>query len=104
MAGYLIYGANGYTGTLIARMAAGRGHRPVLAGRDAASVNALAGELALPARCFALDDSAATAAGLEGMAIVLNCAGPFAHTARPLAEACLRRGVHYLDVTGEIAV
>jgi short subunit dehydrogenase-like uncharacterized protein len=104
MAGYLIYGANGYTGTLIARMAAGRGHRPVLAGRNAASVHAVAGPLGMPARSFGLDDPATIDAGLEGITILLNCAGPFAHTAQALAEACLRRGVHYLDVTGEIAV
>jgi short subunit dehydrogenase-like uncharacterized protein len=41
---------------------------------------------------------------LSAMTAVLHCAGPFAHTARVMAEACLRRGVHYLDVTGEIGV
>ena len=55
-------------------------------------------------RVFSLDDPAALGAGLDGVAAVLNCAGPFSRTARPMAEACLRRGVHYLDVTGEIAV
>jgi short subunit dehydrogenase-like uncharacterized protein len=40
---------------------------------------------------------------------VLHCAGPFVHTWRPVADACLRaaragRPVHYLDITGEIAV
>jgi short subunit dehydrogenase-like uncharacterized protein len=104
MANYLIYGANGYTGALTARMAAARGHRPVLAGRSAAGVEALAGELALEARVFALDDPARLQAGLAGMTAVLHCAGPFAHTARPMAEACLRAGVHYLDITGEIGV
>src|ERR1700722_9350476 len=103
MAGYLIYGANGYTGGLIARSAVARGHRPIVAGRNAAAVTALAGELGVEGRCFSLDDPAALDAGLEGMTIVLHCAGPFAHTARPMAEACLRRGVHYLDVTGEIS-
>ena len=38
------------------------------------------------------------------MHAVLHCAGPFAHTARPMADACLRAGVHYLDITGEAAV
>ena len=32
----LIYGANGYTGALIARLAVERGLRPVLAGRSRA--------------------------------------------------------------------
>ena len=30
---FIIYGANGYTGALVARLAAGRGLRPTLAGR-----------------------------------------------------------------------
>jgi short subunit dehydrogenase-like uncharacterized protein len=104
MNGYLIYGANGYTGALIARMAVARGHRPVLAGRSAAPLQALAGELGLPARVFALDDQAALERGLEGVTAVLHCAGPFEHTAKQMAEGCLRSGVHYTDVTGEIGV
>jgi short subunit dehydrogenase-like uncharacterized protein len=108
MDNYLVYGANGYTGALIAREAVARGQRPVLAGRNAAAVGQLARELGLEHRVFALLPSggppAGTAAGLGGMAVVLHCAGPFAHTARALADACLRAGVHYLDITGEIAV
>src|SRR5262245_1082119 len=87
MANYLIYGSNGYTGALIAREAAARGQRPVLAGRSADAVEALARQLGLEARVFGLDDPAALSAGLDGMAAVLHCAGPFAHTARPMAEA-----------------
>jgi short subunit dehydrogenase-like uncharacterized protein len=34
--------------------------------------------------------------------LVLNAAGPFLHTAAPLAEACLRAGVHYLDIGNEL--
>jgi short subunit dehydrogenase-like uncharacterized protein len=41
---------------------------------------------------------------LRGVHTVLNCAGPFRHTAAPLADACLRAGVNYLDITGEVAV
>jgi short subunit dehydrogenase-like uncharacterized protein len=36
--------------------------------------------------------------------LVLNTAGPFLHTAAPLAEACLRAGVHYLDIGNELQV
>ena len=44
------------------------------------------------------------AENLNGIQAVLHCAGPFAHTYVPMADACLRAGVHYLDITGEIAV
>src|SRR4051812_16452632 len=104
MANYLIYGANGYTGALIARMAVPRGHRPILAGRHAAEVIALAGSLGLESRVFGLDDAAAIDRGLDGMTAVLHCAGPFAHTAKAMLHACLRQRVHYLDVTGEIPI
>ena len=56
---WLIYGANGYTGELIAREAAKRGWRPILAGRNREQVGALAAELKLECRIAALDDRAA---------------------------------------------
>jgi short subunit dehydrogenase-like uncharacterized protein len=104
MSPYLIYGANGYTGELVAREAVRRGQRPVLAGRNAEAVRALATELGLEHRAFALDDAETTAAALKGMTAVLHCAGPFVRTSRPMVDACLRAKVHYLDVTGEIEV
>ncbi len=76
----------------------------MLAGRNAAQVNALASELGLEARIASLDDAPALDALLQGMTAVLHCAGPFVHTARPMVDACLRQRVHYLDITGEIAV
>ena len=104
MPGFLIYGANGYTGTLIAREAVTRGHRPVLAGRDAEALPTLASDLGLGYRVFALDAPAQVTEGIRGEQAVLHCAGPFVHTYRPMADACLRAGVHYLDITGEVAV
>lgn len=101
---WLLYGASGYTGELIAREAARRGLRPVLAGRSAVAVAPLARELGLDHRVFGLDDAAAVDAGLDDIALVLHCAGPFAHTSRPMVDACLRRRAHYLDITGEIPV
>ncbi|MFM1887034.1 MAG: hypothetical protein RL026_2191 [Pseudomonadota bacterium] len=101
---WLLYGANGYTGALIAREALQRGLRPVLAGRSEASLRPLADDLGLEVRVFTLDDGEHIAQQLQGFTLVLNCAGPFSATAGPMMEACLRAGVHYLDITGEIAV
>ncbi len=100
----LVYGANGYTGALVARAAAARGLAPVLAGRDGAAVGRLAASLGLPHRTFGLGDPAALDAGLAGAHTVLHCAGPFSATSRPMADACLRAGAAYLDITGEGAV
>ncbi len=101
---YLVYGANGFTGELVARVAASRGDRPILAGRNAEGVRALASELQLEHRAFGLDDPAAIDRGLAGVQAVLHCAGPFSRTSKAMADACLRTKLHYLDVTGEIAV
>jgi short subunit dehydrogenase-like uncharacterized protein len=101
---WLIYGANGYTGELVARLAKQRGHRPILAGRSAAEVCSVADALALERRLFSLDDPPRVDEGLAGMHLVLHCAGPFSRTSRPMADACLRTATHYLDITGEVAV
>ncbi|HYY55903.1 MAG TPA: saccharopine dehydrogenase NADP-binding domain-containing protein [Pyrinomonadaceae bacterium] len=101
---FLLYGANGYTGELIARMSVERGLRPILAGRDSSKIEPLATELGLDHLSFALDDSASIAAALKSVPVVLHCAGPFSRTYRPMADGCLRTGTHYLDITGEIAV
>ena len=101
---WMLYGAAGYTGALIAQHAAERGHRPVLAGRTAPAIIALAERLDLPHRAVALDDPAALDAALAGVDLVLNAAGPFLHTAAPLAEACLAAGVHYIDIGNELQV
>jgi short subunit dehydrogenase-like uncharacterized protein len=100
----LIYGAYGYSGALIAQAALERGLKPVLAGRDAAKLAQLSSTLGLESRVFALDDLPATEQALQGISTILHCAGPFIHTWKPIAEACLRRGIHYLDITGEVAV
>ena len=101
---FVIYGANGYTGALTAREAVARGLRPILAGRNSPQVAAVAQRLGLPHRIAALDDGAALDALLQEVTVVLHCAGPFVHTAAPMVDACLRNGMHYLDITGEIGV
>ena len=98
----MIYGANGYTGQIVAELAAARGARPVLAGRREEVVRALADRLGLPHRVFDLGGD--VAAEIEGVSLVLHCAGPFSRTSKPMVDACLARGIHYLDITGEIGV
>lgn len=103
-ADWLIYGANGYTGALIAEAAVKEGHRPRLSGRNRDAVTALAARLKTQALPCDLHDSAALRAALAGCRVVLHCAGPFSETSQPMVDACLAEGVHYLDITGEIDV
>lgn len=101
---WMIYGANGYTGELIAREAVRRGLQPVLAGRSAEALATLAAELRLEHRAFGLDDPQQLAEGLRDIRLVLHCAGPFSATSAPMIEACVQAHAHYLDITGEIGV
>jgi short subunit dehydrogenase-like uncharacterized protein len=101
---WMIYGANGYTGKLIAREAKAQGLEPVLAGRNRGAVEALASELGFEHRIFDLRNEAATRTGLEGISAVAHCAGPFSATSQPMIDACIATHCHYLDITGEIDV
>jgi short subunit dehydrogenase-like uncharacterized protein len=100
----MIYGANGYTGELIAREAKNRGLAPVLAGRSEGKISTLANELGFSFKVFSLNDPAVIAQNLNDIDLILHCAGPFSATAVPTVEACLLSKTHYLDITGEIEV
>jgi short subunit dehydrogenase-like uncharacterized protein len=100
----LIYGATGYTGKLIVKTVAAEGAPPTLAGRDLEKVEAIAKPLGLASRAFDLRDPGRIDAAIKNVATVLCVAGPFSMTSKPMADACLRNRVHYLDVTGEIDV
>jgi short subunit dehydrogenase-like uncharacterized protein len=103
---WMLYGATGYTGPLIIEEAIARGHRPVLAGRSREKLAELAGRYGLDYVAFSLDNAQSVAAELRrsGVRLVLHVAGPFIHTSLPMLQACIESGVHYLDITGEIAV
>jgi short subunit dehydrogenase-like uncharacterized protein len=100
----LVYGANGYTGRLIVEEAVRRGLHPTIGGRSAEAIEAMGREHGLSTSVFDLSDAAAIDTALAGIDVVLHCAGPFARTAAPMVEGCLRNGSHYLDITGEVEV
>ena len=101
---FLLYGCTGYVGREIAAMAVERGLDPVVAGRDPVGVRAVADDLGTEHRVFELDGSETMEEAVASAAAVLNCAGPFIHTAEPMVQACLRLDTHYVDITGEIPV
>ncbi len=100
----LVYGATGYSGGLVARALCEHGTRPILGGRDPGRTEAVATALGLAHRVARMEDPATVAAALDGVAVVVNAAGPFSHTAETVVRACLDRGVHYLDLCGEVPV
>jgi short subunit dehydrogenase-like uncharacterized protein len=100
---FLLYGAYGYTGRLITRMAADYGLRPTLSGRNEVKLRAMAEEFGFPFRAVSLEDENALTELVREFKVVLHAAGPFVRTAGAMHQACLEAGVHYLDITGEIA-
>ncbi|KAK3297135.1 Saccharopine dehydrogenase-domain-containing protein [Chaetomium fimeti] len=98
----MIYGCTGYTGRLVAEYAKSLGLGFILAGRSENGVRALAARFDARYRAFDLGDELLIDASLQDVSVLLNCAGPFARTAGPLMEACIRSGTHYLDVAAEL--
>ncbi|PMS18508.1 saccharopine dehydrogenase [Trinickia dabaoshanensis] len=96
-----VYGAAGHTGRFVVDELKRRGHGVVRVGRDAGRLSERAAHDEAPWRVASIDDSAQLDAALRGTDAVINCAGPFLDTALPIADAALRAGIPYLDVTAE---
>jgi len=101
---FVIYGATGYTGKLMAEMAAAQGLSPLLSGRNKDKLKAVADPLGLDYHAVSLDDRAGLEELLTDTNLVLHIAGPFSATAQPMVDACLATKTHYLDITGEIDI
>ncbi|MFC9844014.1 saccharopine dehydrogenase family protein [Streptomyces sp. NPDC060223] len=98
-----VFGAYGHTGRFVVAELRARGFVPVLSGRDAGRLRALAASApGLEVRPASVDDPASLDRALDGVDAVINCAGPFATTAAPVIEAALRAGIPYVDVAAEI--
>ena len=102
MPNFLIYGSYGYTGQLIVDRAVKEGLRPVLAGRNEKKLRTQAERYNLDCHTFSLNEAPRLDSALLDVDAVLHCAGPFIHTFRQMAEACLRTRRHYVDISGEI--
>lgn len=99
----VVYGATGHTGRFVVGELLERGFAPVVSGRDAARLEALAGKRGeVAVRPATVDDPYSLDRALAGAAAVINCAGPFAVTGGPVVEAALRAGIPYVDVAAEI--
>ena len=100
----VVYGAYGKTGSMIAKVAVKRGHQVVLSGSDHDRLDRLSGEMGMPGVAARLDDQTAVRQVIRAAACVINVAGPFATTFRPMLEACSEESVPYVDLNGELEV
>ncbi|MFF7965665.1 saccharopine dehydrogenase family protein [Streptomyces sp. NPDC007903] len=99
----LLLGATGYTGGLVLAALLRRGARPVLAGRNAAALAALA------ERHGGLDHVVVDATRPASLRrhlrrgdVLVTTVGPFERLGYPVAEAAAEAGAHYIDSTGEV--
>src|SRR5690348_10211452 len=100
MPDWMIYGATGYTGQIVAAEAVRCGHKPLLVGRSLRKLKLLADKLNLEYAVAPIEDRAALETAVRRVKLVYHAAGPFVHTSRPMVEACLAARAHYLDITG----
>jgi short subunit dehydrogenase-like uncharacterized protein len=97
-----VYGATGFTGTLIAHELRRLGAEFLIAGRNREKLEALSEELGgVPIVAVSVDDGPGLRELLEPCATVVACAGPFTLHGEPIVRAAAETGTHYLDTTGE---
>jgi short subunit dehydrogenase-like uncharacterized protein len=107
----IVFGATGFTGRqavrAIVERAASRRLRWAVAGRNAAKLEALVGELVpvgkgQPGVVVADADQPDSLHALAAQTkVLLNLAGPYALTGEAAVQACIAQGTHHLDLTGE---
>jgi len=98
----MLYGAYGMTGRLIVDEALRRGHRPVLAGRDAAKLEQLQQITGLRTAHLPLERASALRAALSRMRCVVLAAGPYEATGPIMRAACLEARCSYLDINAAV--
>ena len=101
----VLFGATGYTGRLTAEALVARGGRPLLAGRSAERLEALAADLGGSSRppSPTSRDPASVRALLEPGDVIVATVGPFVRYGDAAVEAAIAAGALYLDSTGEPA-
>lgn len=100
----LVYGSYGYTGKLIVNELKKYNLPVVLSGRNEEKLRAQSKTTHCPYAVLKLEDTSVLIKELVEIKLVIHCAGPFHSTASVMAEACLKTGTHYTDITGEFRV
>src|SRR5450631_277035 len=105
----VVFGATGVTGRQVAGYLAERAAETDLrwapAARDAEKVKRTLGEAGVSASetiVADVSDPGSLAAMASRARVVLNLVGPYTLYGRPVIEACVSHGAHYVDLTGEM--
>jgi short subunit dehydrogenase-like uncharacterized protein len=99
----VLFGATGYTGRLAAEAMVARGMSPLLVGRNAGRLEALARELGgdLETAVADVSDPAGIGALLGRGDVIVSTVGPFLKYGQAAVAAATQAGAHYIDSTGE---
>ncbi|KAF9562971.1 hypothetical protein CPC08DRAFT_662407 [Agrocybe pediades] len=107
----LVLGATGFTGGLITRYLSSHPQREhftlAVGARSPQKLQKLIQEHSLPSSVKIVkvdvtkDDE--IEAAVRGTRVVINTVGPYWTWGTPVVRACIRNGVHYVDLTGETA-
>ena len=105
----VVFGATGVTGRNVAGYLAERAREHpfawAAAGRDVSKVERVLSDIDVSApEVIAADvgDPASLARMAQRTRVVLDLVGPYTLYGRPVIEACVHAGTHYMDLTGEI--
>ncbi len=105
----VVFGATGVTGRQVARYLSERSEEGAgswaAAARDASKLDRVLAEAGVEGAetiSADLDDTASLSSMASRTKVVLDLVGPYAKYGRPVIEACVSEGAHYLDLSGEI--
>jgi short subunit dehydrogenase-like uncharacterized protein len=96
-----LLGATGYTGKLTATEFALRDIDVRLGARSAERLKNVDGTEGSERVVVDTSDAAALASFMDGLDVVISTVGPFSVLGRPVVDAAVAAGVHYIDSTGE---
>ena len=96
-----VVGSTGFTGKLVAAELRRRAASFFIAGRNANLLKSLSESLGgVETRLLDVRDQK-TFSALDGVSVILNCAGPYTDLGEPVVQEAIARRAHYLDLTGE---
>ncbi|HYM00569.1 MAG TPA: hypothetical protein VEZ90_16560 [Blastocatellia bacterium] len=98
-----IFAAYGFTGSLIAREFSRAPYDLRLIGRSLEKLKPLAAEMDQTPELVQADarEPAEVARAVDGLTVLINCAGPFSEMGEGVLCQAVNRHVNYLDTTGE---
>lgn len=105
----LLLGATGFTGTLITRYLCAHPQRHLftfaIGARSQSKLDALVQKLDVPSSVQLVQvdvtDKHQVEEAVKSTRVIINTVGPYWKWGTPVVAACVRNGVHYVDLTGE---